>query len=124
METQLEKKPKQAKKGTSYAALRVRRELKRQIEVDLERINKKDLGRRVRAEDYLALALKLVTPQHLEELRETSLTNADRLERDFRAYVAEHGSIPRDEYLGKRLSGEIQPHSGEAPRIGNSQKTA
>lgn len=92
METQTEKKPKQAKKGPLHAALRVRRELKRQIEGDLERINKKDFGRRVRAEDYLAFALSLVTPQHLEELREASLTNADRLERDFRAHVAEHGS--------------------------------
>lgn len=108
METvQSEKKPKPPQKKASYAALRVRREIKRQIEADLERINKKDLGRRVRAEDYLGLALSLVTPHHLERLQESSLTNADRLERDFRAYTTKHGPISRDEYLGKRLAGDI-----------------
>ncbi len=97
--------------------------MKRQIEVELERINKKDLGRRVRAEDYLTLALGLVTPKHLEQLQEESLTNADRLERAFRAYVAEHGSISKDEYLGKRLNGEIQPpkSSGFTPFSGETE---
>jgi len=107
METQTEKKGKQASKRVTYAAIRVRKDLKRQIESHLERVNRKDFGERVRAEDYLALALNLVTPQHINELQEASLTNADRLERDFRAYTAEHGPISRDEYLGKRLAGEI-----------------
>jgi hypothetical protein len=53
--------------------------------------------------------MSLITPQHLQELQEASLTHADRLERDFRAYAAEHGSTSRDEYLGKRLTGEIPP---------------
>lgn len=68
METQIEKKTKQCQKKPSYAALRVRREIKRQIVTHLEPLNKKDLGRRVRAEDYLSLALSLVTPDHLEQL--------------------------------------------------------
>lgn len=109
METvQVEKKTKViGSKKPSYGALRVRREIKRQIESELEQVNRKDLGRKVRAEDYLALALSLITPKHLEQLQESSLTNADRLERDFRAYATEHGPISRDEYLGKRLAGEL-----------------
>jgi hypothetical protein len=87
--------------------LRIRRETKRLIEADLEKVNKKDFGRRIRTEDYLTLALSLVTPQHIDKLREASLTNADRLERDYRTYITKHGPISRDEYLGKRLSGEI-----------------
>jgi hypothetical protein len=86
----------------------VRRETKRQIFSALESINKKDLGRRVRAEEFLALALSLITPTHLDQLQ-SSLTNADRLERDYRDYVAQHGPLSRDEYLGKRLTGEIPP---------------
>ena len=110
---QVEKKPKTGgTKKPSYGALRVRRETKRQIESELEQINRKDLGRRVRADEYLALALSLITPKHLDQLRESSLTNADRLERDFRAYGAEHGPISRDEYLGKRLAGELAPTLG------------
>jgi hypothetical protein len=52
--------------------------------------------------------LSLITPQHLEQLQETSLTNSDRLERDFRAYATKNGTISRDEYLGKILNGEIR----------------
>ena len=109
---QNEKKAKLANKKPTFAALRVRRETKRQIETDLERLNKKDLGRRLRIDDYLTLALSLVTPQHLSTLQEASLTHSDRLERDFRAYTSEHGVISRDEYLGKRLTGEIQQKEG------------
>jgi hypothetical protein len=61
----------------------------------------------VAAEDYLGLALTLVTEEHVAELQEESLSNTDRLERDYREYVTQHGSISKDEYLGKRLSGEI-----------------
>ncbi len=119
METQIEKKTKQSQKKPSYAALRVRRETKRQIVTHLETLNKKDFGRRVRAEDYLSLALSLVTPEHLEQLREASLTNSDRLERDYRAYVTEHGPISRDEYLGKRLNGGLDA----PPKIKNPLTT-
>jgi hypothetical protein len=124
METaQSEKKPKLAAKKPTFTALRVRRELKRQIETDLERLNKKDLGRRIRAEDYLWLALSLITPQHFQTLQETSLTHADRLERDFRDYAAEHGTTSRDEYLGKRLTGEIPPPKprGSTPFSGENE---
>ena len=124
METQIEKKSKSSQKRPSFAAIRIRRELKRQIETDLERINKKDLGRRIRAEDYLGLALSLVTEDHLEKLREASLTNADRLERDFREYVAQHGPITRDEYLGKRLTGELQTAPTSKRESGNTAKSA
>ena len=43
---QTEKRSKPGPKRPSYASLRVRRETKRHIESDLERVNKKDLGRR------------------------------------------------------------------------------
>lgn len=110
--TQNGKKTKSAPKRQTYASLRIRRETKRQIAITMEAINKKDYGRRIHAEDFLSLALSLVSPVHLEQLRESSLTNSDRLERDFRSYVSEHGPITRDEYLGKRLSGEIAaPHN-------------
>jgi hypothetical protein len=104
-----EKKAKLGAKKPIFAALRVRRETKRQLESDLEKVNKKDFGRRVRAEEYITLALSLITPKHLEQLQEQSLTNSDRLERDFRAYAAANGAISRDEYLGKILNGEIRP---------------
>lgn len=124
MEMQIEKKGKSPQKKPIYAAIRVRKELKRQIESNLERINKKDFGRRVRAEDYLALALSLITPQHLEQLQENSLTNHDRLERNYRAYVSTNGPISHDEYLGKILNGEIRPSQSHPAKMkANSPET-
>ena len=54
-----------------------------------------------RSENYLSL----VNADHLETLRERTFSNADRLERDYRAYLAKHGHISKDEYLETRLSG-------------------
>lgn len=107
MDVQVEKRAKSGQKKPSYTALRVRREIRRQLSDYLDAANKKDFGRRVRADEILSLALSLITPQHLQQLQEAALSNSDRLERDFRAYTAEHGAISRDEYLGKRLNGEI-----------------
>lgn len=62
----------------------------------------------IRAEEYLALAVTLIAPEHILQLQEGSLSHADRLERDYRAYVAQFGAVSKDEYLGRRLSGEIK----------------
>lgn len=94
-------------KSTGYTSVHLRRETKKQIVVDLTRINKKDFGRTVRIDEYLSLAISLITPEHIQKLQEASLSNADKLERDYKAYVAEFGNISKDEYLGKRLSGEM-----------------
>jgi len=74
---------------------------------DLARANKKDYGRPVRSDDYVALAFSKMTEADVNSLQENSLSYADRLDRDYKKYVAEHGHIPKDAYLGKRLSGEI-----------------
>lgn len=94
-------------KNKSYTTIHVTKEIKKRISSDLTRINKKDYGRTVRAEDYLAVAVSLITSQHIQQMQENSLCNADRLDRDYRLYVSEFGQITKDEYLGKRLSGEI-----------------
>jgi hypothetical protein len=57
--------------------------------------------------DYVAFALGLVTKEHHTMLQEATLSHEDRLKRDHKAYVALHGMISKDEYLGKRLTGEI-----------------
>lgn len=108
METNLiEKRPK-VSKSTSYTTIHTRKETKKKIAADLGKINKKDFGRTIRADEYLALAVSLITPEHIQRLQDSSLSNSDRLERDYRTYVAQFGHISKDSYLGKRLSGEIK----------------
>lgn len=111
----VEKKSKIVKSGRNVA-LNIRRETKKRIQAELTRLNKKDLGRTILADDFIAFAIKLITPEHVSQLQETSLSNADRLERDYKAYVIQFGQIPMDTYLGKRLNGEIESQKDSGPR--------
>ncbi len=104
-----EKKLKVVSKPNGYATLRVKKDTRKRVVKDLEKVNSKEFGRRVRMDDYVAFALGLVTPEHHRQLQESTLSHEDRLKRDYKAYVAQHGMISRDEYLGKRLAGEIPP---------------
>ena len=115
-----EKKVKPASKSSAHASLRVRKETRKRVVADLAKVNRKDFGKKIRTDQYIELAISLVTPEHLVQLQEGSLSNVDRFERDYKAYVAKHGSISKDEYLGKRLSGEI----GQVTEEKNPEKAA
>ena len=114
--SQPEKKAK-SPKPTAHAALRVRKETRKKVVTELAKVNRKDFGRRVRTDEYLLLAISLIRSEHIHSLQEASLSNADRLERDYRAYVAQHGSISKDEYLGRRLRGELKEGTETASNV-------
>lgn len=102
-----EKKQKAAAKTSPFCSVRVKKETRKRLLSELAKANKKDFGRRVHADELLSLALGLLTAEHVRKLQEESLSSMDRLEREYRAYVAKHGPLSKDVYLGKRLSGEI-----------------
>lgn len=102
-----EKKSKQTSKGNGYATLRVKKETRKRAVNDLKKINEKEFGRKVRMDEYLSFAINLMSQDHREMLQSSSLTHQDRLNRDYKIYVAQNGMISKDDYLGKRLTGEI-----------------
>lgn len=104
---QAEKKTKSNSKSSSYGTLRVKRATRKRIADDLAKANRKDFGRRVKADEYILLAISRITSEDILNLQNESMSHADRLERDYRDYVAKNGPVSKDEYLGKRLSGEI-----------------
>ena len=87
--------------------IRVKQETKRKIDDLLERINKKDIGRKVRSDELVLMALSLVESEHIKQLRENSLTNADRFELAYRRYSAKNKSISKDTYLGLVMAGKV-----------------
>ena len=105
-EVQNEKKSKSAK-TSKMTTLRLQKETKKKIVSELAKMNKKDFGKKVRVDEFLNVALSLIGPEHLKKLQEGSLSNADRLERDYKDYISKFEHISKDEYLGKRLNGEI-----------------
>lgn len=90
--------------------LRVKRDTKKKIQVELAAINRKDFGRPVTTDDYVALAITLLQPAHLEQLKERSLSNRDRMEKRYQDYCASHGKVSKDEFIGILLAaGEVPP---------------
>ena len=90
----------------STIALRVKRETAKKIAVEVLKANKKSLGRRVRPDDLIKLALTLIEPRHIEDLQRMTLSNADRLEQRYRDYVKANGQSTKEEFLGRLLDGQ------------------
>lgn len=106
MNTETEKtstpgKPK-TKPTTDY--IRIRKETKKRILSDLTNINRKDIGKPVTPDQYISLAISLLTPEHLETLKTQSLSNKDRLQKRYQKHCAAHGKISMDDFLGVLLS--------------------
>ena len=108
MEQVTEPKPTKSKQVTgSSASLRVKRDTKRRVISELAKMNKKEFGRRIKADELVALALSLVESRHVAELQERSLSNSDRLDRHYQQYVKTNGPLSKDDFFGKLLSGEV-----------------
>jgi hypothetical protein len=96
----------------STVGLRVKRDTKRRVMQELAKMNKKDFGKRIKADELIGLALSLLEERHLKSLQDASLTNADRVELLYREHVKNFGATSKDEFLGKILSGKV---ASEAP---------
>lgn len=101
------KEPKQTTKKSSVSAIRVSKSTGKLAQQAKEKANAKEFGKNVKLDVILARALGKLTPDDYREFQESSLSNQDRLERDYAAYCTENGKISKDEYLGKRLNGEL-----------------
>lgn len=84
--------------------IRIKNQTHRTIRTLLQRANKKPYGRKVKADDIIAKSLALLQPNHIEELQEATLSNADRLDREYKLYCSQNGFIKRDDFIGKILS--------------------
>ena len=102
-------KPKATNPAT--VGLRVKRETKKRIQAELAKVNKKDFGKKVRCDELIGTALSLLTEQHFKALQDGSMTNADRLEIQYRDYVKKHGATTKDEFLGTLIGGQIRSNT-------------
>jgi hypothetical protein len=100
IESQEENQTKISKEKQKMANLEVSKETKKKITSAILMLNRKELGQPITPEQYLSLAISLLTPQHLEQLKTESLTNKDRLEIKYREHCKEQGRISMDEFLG------------------------
>lgn len=101
-------KLKTNKNLTGTEAIRVKKETKKKIQSLLLTINKKDFGRKVKSDDLICVALNLLTKEHHTKLQESSFTNKDRLEMQFKEYQLSDEKVSKDEFIGLLLSGKIE----------------
>lgn len=93
-----------AKQIAKLKSIRVQLETQKKADRLLSVANKKRLGRKVKVDHLLNLALDLVTDAHLQSLQEQSLTNEDRKELLRQKYIETRGPISRDEFTGFMLT--------------------
>lgn len=100
----LEKKTQQKTLSDSTVPIRVRKSTSKLITSLVKKANQKKMGRRIKSDDLIALLLTKMTTEDLETLKDLSLSNADRLEKQYRDFVKNNGSIKKDEFIGILLS--------------------
>jgi len=105
-QTEALKRKTPPKKKVQTEGIRVHRNTKKAIYSDLAKINKKDFGRKVRVDAYIKLAISKLTQDDFKKLQDDSLTQADRLEMQYREYVKRHGQVTKDQFLGIVLDGK------------------
>ena len=87
--------------------IRIHKPTARLLSSMVTKLNKKNLGKRVKADHVIAKGLSLLQEVHFEEIKAATYSSADQLELEFRKYCQLHGSISKDEFLKKILSAAI-----------------
>jgi hypothetical protein len=93
---------------TSGTTIRVRKSTKSALLAKLKEINQKQLGRKLKADELLTLALNGLTDEDVKALQEMSLSNEDRKKRMRQKYIEVHGPISEDDFTGFTFSPEFQ----------------
>ena len=96
------------KGDAKFVCVRIRASTKERASLLLEAANKKKHGCKIKFEDLVEIAFGLVADEHLKLLQERSLSNEDRKERLREKYIAIHGPISRDAFIGYMMTVEFQ----------------
>lgn len=98
---------KNLKKSGQNTVLRLNKSTAESLRRLVEKANKKEYGKRIRADQIVNTALALVRPEHLIDLQQSSMSNADRIEALFKVQVEKKKSLTKDEFYGLLLAGKL-----------------
>ncbi len=98
---------KEAKTSKKYPVnttpIRVAKATAKTIKTLLQKVNKKPYGKKVKPDDLIQKSISLLSDDHLEEIKQSTMSNSDRLELAYQEYCKTHGQISKDEYFGLLL---------------------
>jgi len=94
-------------KKNNWHSIRIKTETNLAAQRISKKVNNKTLGRKVKIDDIINLALLLLTDYHIKQLRFNALSNEDRKEQLRRVYIKKFGKITKDEFTGFMLKPEF-----------------
>lgn len=100
--------------AVSSAPVRIGHKTKAKLEQLLRQANRDRVGRKVKADDLIALSLGLITDEHIAEICDRTRSNKDRMELLFRKLSKERRGMSREEFLGMLLDGALSGGAGGA----------
>jgi len=102
-----EQTPKEEKFTKKYQVnttpIRVTKATAKTIKTMIQKVNKKNFGKKVRPDDLIHKSISLLTDDHLEEIKQSTMSNSDRLEIAYQEHCKAHGQVTKDEYFGLLL---------------------
>lgn len=96
----------------SSAPVRIGQKTKARLEQLLRQANKDRVGRKVKADDLIALSLGLITDAHIAEICDRTRSNKDRMELLYQKLSKERRGLTREEFFGMLLDGTLSVGSG------------
>lgn len=109
-----------SKISTKNKSVRISSENQKKAERILALANKKKLGRKIKLDHMLTIALDLLTEDHIRKMQDQSLSNEDRKEQLRQRYIEIRGPISRDEFTGFMLTKEFSGFLTEQAQTANA----
>ena len=97
---------KEAKKTSNHTAVRISKPTQKKLASILNKVNKKDFGKRIKADEVIKASLELITDSLIKNMQQNSLSNADLLEMKFKEMQKKNNKLTKDEFIGLLLEKE------------------
>lgn len=101
-----------SKVNQKMKSIRINSENQKRLEKVILLANKKKIGRKIKADQVLSLALDLVNEEHIKKMQGQSLSNEDRKELLRQKWSEIYGAITKDEFTGVMLTKEFSDFLG------------
>ena len=93
--------------------IRVNESISKKVDSLLQKANKKKVGKSIKPNELLALALDLINENHIKKLQEDSISHEERKEHLRLIYIKKKGQITKDLFTGFMMTPEFQTFLNE-----------
>lgn len=79
--------------------IRIHKSTAKMLRSIIAKCNRKAHGRKVKADDIIAVSVELLTDVHLEQIKRSTYSSSDQLEIEFKNFCKNNGALSKDEFL-------------------------